>query len=82
MGHFLPNTLPDVWSSPEVKGERPPPCAQFTLTKVDQHRAIQFGGRQPSRNMNNVYLFNFRNMVNDSELYGQLQIFVLAIKNE
>ncbi|XP_064393334.1 kelch domain-containing protein 2-like [Halichondria panicea] len=51
-----------VWSSPELRGERPP-CANFTLTMVDQHRAVLFGGSQPERNgVNDVYLFNFRDM--------------------
>ena len=54
---------PGVWLSPELKGERPP-CANFTFTMVDQHRAVLFGGSQPERNgVNDVYLFNFRDMV-------------------
>ena len=56
---------PGVWLSPELRGERPPPCANFTLTMVDQHRAVLFGGSQPERNgVNDVYLFNFSDMVN------------------
>ncbi|XP_064393177.1 uncharacterized protein LOC135340747 isoform X2 [Halichondria panicea] len=53
-----------VWSSPELRGERPPPCSHFTFTMVDQHRAVFFGGWQPDRDVvvNDVYLFNFRTM--------------------
>ncbi len=58
-------TSPGVWSSPKIKGEKPSPCAGFTFTKVDQHRAVLFGGRHLDRNLrvNDVYLFNFKNMV-------------------
>ncbi len=52
-----------VWSFTELKGEVPPPCSGFTFTKVDQHRAVLFGGRQPDNRVNGVYIFDFRNMV-------------------
>ncbi len=56
--------LPGVWSSPELRGERPPPCSDFTFTMVDQHRAVLFGGFQHGRGgVNDVYLFDFRTMV-------------------
>ncbi len=56
--------LPGVWSSPELRGERPPSCQGFTLTMVDQHRAVLFGGFQPGcGRVNDVYLFDFRTMV-------------------
>ena len=32
------------WSSPPVTGMRPPPCDSFTLTMVDGHTAVLFGG--------------------------------------
>ncbi len=55
---------PGVWSSPELRGEKPPPCANFTFTMVDQYRAVFLGGTQPDREeVNDVYLFNFRDMV-------------------
>ncbi|XP_064387422.1 uncharacterized protein LOC135335784 [Halichondria panicea] len=54
-----------VWSSPELRGKRPPPCADFSFTMVDQNRAVLFGGTQPGRDCyaNDVYLFDFRSMV-------------------
>ncbi len=30
-----------------MSGECPPPCVDFSFTRVDQHRAIAFGGFQP-----------------------------------
>ena len=43
-----------------MKGERPPPCSVFSFTKVDQHRAVLFGGYQPDNGrMNKLYIFNF-----------------------
>ncbi|XP_064393451.1 uncharacterized protein LOC135340948 isoform X1 [Halichondria panicea] len=57
--HFF-DTQNGVWSSPELRGERPPPCKDFTFTTVDQHRAVLFGGYQPGRGeVNDVYIFNF-----------------------
>ncbi|XP_064393183.1 kelch domain-containing protein 2-like [Halichondria panicea] len=59
--HFL-DTQNGVWSSPELRGERPP-CSNFTFTMVDQHRAVLFGGWQSGRSrVNDVYLFNFSTM--------------------
>ncbi|XP_064393167.1 uncharacterized protein LOC135340740 isoform X1 [Halichondria panicea] len=61
--HFF-DTQNGVWSSPELRGERPPPCSHFTFTMVDQHRAVLFGGIQSGRRgrLNEVYLFNFNTM--------------------
>ena len=33
-----------VWSSPSVNGSRPPPCAYFSLTMIDEEDAVMFGG--------------------------------------
>lgn len=54
-----------VWSSPDIGGEKPPPCSAFSFTKVDQDRAVLFAGYQPGQGarVNDVYVFNFRNMV-------------------
>ncbi|XP_064393447.1 uncharacterized protein LOC135340946 isoform X2 [Halichondria panicea] len=53
-----------VWSSPELRGERPPPCIDFTFTMVDQHRAVLFGGRKSGHGgqINDIYFFDFRTM--------------------
>ncbi|XP_064393462.1 uncharacterized protein LOC135340956 [Halichondria panicea] len=60
--HFV-DTQNGVWSSPGLRGERPPPCSHFTFTMVDHHRAVLFGGDQPEyRRVNDVYLFDFRTM--------------------
>ena len=32
------------WSSPNITGQPPPPCAQFTLTPVGERRVALFGG--------------------------------------
>jgi hypothetical protein len=53
-----------VWSSPVVRGTRPPPCACFTLTSVDNHRAVLFGGFHPERGqISDIYLIDFSTMV-------------------
>ncbi len=30
-----------------MSGEGPPPCVDFSFTRVDEHRVIVFGGFQP-----------------------------------
>ena len=32
------------WSSPNITGQPPPPCYNFTLTPVGERRAALFGG--------------------------------------
>ncbi|XP_064393790.1 uncharacterized protein LOC135341208 [Halichondria panicea] len=60
---FFFDTQNGVWSSPELRGERPPPCSNFTFTMVDQNRAVLFGGYQSGRGgVNEVYLLDFRTM--------------------
>ena len=63
--HLIPSsTLSGTWSSPPVSGTRPPPCAGFSLTMVDDHRAILFGGYQPGRGKSNdVYVLDLSRMV-------------------
>ena len=69
--HFQINTLPGVWSSPSVKGEKPPPCSSFSFTKVDQDTVVLFGGFQPgSVRVNDLYLFNLRKMVSWCDVYN------------
>ena len=53
-----------VWSSPTVRGARPPPCGGFTLTSIDNHRGVLFGGFQPERGIvDDLYMIDFDAMV-------------------
>ena len=36
------------WSSPNITGQPPPPCYNFTLTPVGERRAALFGGSSGS----------------------------------
>ena len=36
------------WSSPNITGQPPPPCSNFTLTPVGERRAALFGGESGS----------------------------------
>ena len=53
------------WSSPIVRGTRPPPFSGFTLTSIDNYRAILFGGKDGEYNerMSDLYLIDFQTMV-------------------
>lgn len=47
-----------MWVSPQMTGQRPPPCAAFSLTMADSHRAVLFGGRQRERRVNDIYILH------------------------
>ena len=51
------------WSSPSVKGSRPPPCAGFSLTMIDEERAVMFGGNDSVVYLNDVYVLHMSTMV-------------------
>ena len=53
-----------VWSCPATTGERPPPCAGFTFTAIDDRRAVLFGGKIGEQGrLNDVYIIDLHNMV-------------------
>ena len=63
---MLPGTLctADVWISPDITGERPLPCAGFSLTSVDNRRAVLFGGQNGEQGtMKDVYIIDILLMV-------------------
>ena len=52
-------TISGMWSSPLFSGTRPPPCAHFSLTTVDDHRAVLFAGFQGGVGASNdVYILD------------------------
>ena len=44
------------WASPKVSGTRPPPCAAFSLTNIDDDHAIMFGGKYIDGRRSDVYI--------------------------
>ena len=51
------------WSIPETTGEMPRPCAAASFTKVDQHTAVLFGGRQKQGRVNDLAILNMEKWV-------------------
>ena len=51
------------WSSITCTGTRPPPCCVFSLTMIDNHRAVLFGGELGSRRHNDAYTLELSTMV-------------------
>jgi hypothetical protein len=61
---YYPTFFAGMWSVPIVSGTRPPPCRGFSLTMLDNHRAVLFGGSQPSgHKSNDVYILDLAQMV-------------------
>ena len=53
-----------LWSSPSVKGSRPPPRSDFSLTMIDEEDAVMFGGYSShSRNSGDMYVLHLPTMV-------------------
>ena len=51
------------WSIPDTTGETPRPCAAASFTKVDQHTAVLFGGRQKEGRVNDLAILNMEKWV-------------------
>ena len=52
-----------TWSCPATTGDKPLPCAHFTLTKVDDSRVVMFGGWTGIRFLNDVYILDVKQWV-------------------
>ena len=54
-----------AWSSPSFSGTRPPPCGGFSLTSIDDHRALLYGGWDGERRgrVSSLYVIDFQTMV-------------------
>ena len=52
-----------LWSSPFIKGSRPPPCSSFSLTMTDEDQAVMFGGNTPSGESSEAYFLQLLTMV-------------------
>ena len=54
-----------TWSTPTTTGDCPPPCVDFSFTRVDEHRAVVFGGYQPEAGtVADTYILNMETWVN------------------
>ena len=51
------------WSIPDTTGETPRPCAASSFTKVDQHTAVLFGGRQKEGRVNDLAILDMEKWV-------------------
>ena len=54
-----------TWSSPSFSGTRPSPCSAFSLTSIDDHRALLYGGWDGEHRccVSDLYLIDFQLMV-------------------
>ena len=54
---------PGQWSSPSMKGSRPPPCYSFSLTMIDEDQAVMFGGFTPPGESSEAHVLHLPTMV-------------------
>ena len=52
-----------LWSSPSMKGSKPPPCSCFSLTVTDEDQAVMFGGLTQSGKSSESYILHLPTMV-------------------
>lgn len=52
-----------VWIVPQTTGTRPPPCAAFSINKIDCHRVVLFGGRQREGRVNEIHILDMADWV-------------------
>ena len=52
-----------LWISPPVKGSRPPPSHNFSLTRTDEDHAVMFGGVTPSGSTSMAWALHLPTMV-------------------
>ena len=63
---MMKSTSPSTgkWYSPPTTGPRPPPCAYFSFTAINNHQAVLYGGYQPGHGkVSDCYLMDFESMV-------------------
>ena len=53
-------TFAGVWKVQPANGTRPPPLANHTFTKIDNHRAVAFGGYTGSCRVNDAYVLDMK----------------------
>ena len=62
--HFCSVTVPaGVWTQQVSTGDRPPPLAWHTFTKIDHHRAVVFGGSTGKSYTNDTYVLDMEKWV-------------------
>ncbi len=61
------------WATPAVTGTSLPPCCDFTFTMIDDNRAVLFGGFARSEETNDIYIFNFHELVSGMSSYNYFE---------
>ena len=52
-----------AWIVPQTTGTRPPPCAAFSINKIDSHRVAVFGGRQREGRVSELHILDMADWV-------------------
>ena len=66
----------DMWFRPTITGSPPPACHWCSLTRVDHHRAVLFGGKgkDNERILPDVYILDANHWVSSSSLFSLISI--------
>ncbi len=59
---FVPILYSGLWTVPDVTGEPPPPCSNFSMVSLGDNRGAMFGGFQPeAARMSDVFIAELTN---------------------
>ena len=61
-----------MWSVQSTTGEQPPGLSHHTLTLVDPHRAVVFGGIDGQRRVNTTYVLDLDKWVCIAQVPAQI----------
>ena len=62
-----------------MKGSRPPPCSNFSLTRTDEDRAVMFGEFTPSGRTSKAWALHLPTMVSHLQRCKFLSVVCVGI---
>ena len=65
-----------LWSSPSMKGIRPPPSSDFSLTMTDKNQAVMFGGYIPLCESSKAHTLHLPTMVSQYVTVPEKRVLV------
>ena len=80
--HDIVSSIPGKWKSPETTGSPPPACQGCTLTRIDYHRAITFGGGGLVKLLpNHIHILDIQSWVRQVCVITMLGCYVYMVCN-
>lgn len=69
------------WYSPPTTGSRPPPCAYFSFTAINDYQGVLFAGKQIHGRSNDCFLLNIKSMVCPDRFCNTVMLHTMLLWN-